>query len=372
MKDCYEVLGVEKSATDAEIKSAYRKLAKKYHPDMNPGDKEAEEKFKEVNDAYAILSDPEKRKKFDTYGAAAFENGGMGGGGFGGMDFDLGDLFGSFFGSGARQANPNAPRRGSDTQARVTLSFEEAAKGCKRKVEFKRVEICPECHGSCAAAGTSPETCPDCNGRGQINVQPRTPFGVIQTSKACPKCGGKGKIVKNPCKKCNGKGAIAKNVSVEVTIPAGIDDRQVLNVRGEGNSGVNAGPSGDLHVTVLVRPHPFFERDGYDVWCDVNVSYAQAVLGDSLEVPTLDGKVRYDLPAGTQPGTVLRLRGKGIQSLNGRGRGAQLLRIIVDVPKNLTEQQKEMLRAYDASFGSKPVKGNGEEDKKGFFGKKKK
>lgn len=380
-RDYYEVLGVSKTASDDEIKKAYRQKAKQYHPDLNPGDKEAENKFKEANEAYEVLSDADKKAKYDRYGHAGVDpnygaggGGGFGGfGGFGGMDFDLGDLFGSFFGGGgARQANPNAPRRGSDTQARVTLSFEEAAKGCKRKVEFKRVEICPECHGSCAAAGTSPETCPDCNGRGQINVQQRTPFGVIQTSKACPKCGGKGKIVKNPCKKCNGKGAIAKNVSVEVTIPAGIDDRQVLNVRGEGNSGVNAGPSGDLHVTVLVRPHPFFERDGYDVWCDVNVSYAQAVLGDSLEVPTLDGKVRYDLPAGTQPGTVLRLRGKGIQALNGRGRGDQLLRIIVDVPKNLTEQQKEMLRAYDASFGSKPVKGNGEEDKKGFFGKKKK
>lgn len=375
-RDYYEVLGVEKTASDDEIKKAYRKKAKEFHPDLHPGDKEAEDKFKEANEAYEVLSDPDKKSKYDRFGHAGVDpNYGAGGpgGGFGGMDFDLGDIFGSFFGGGfggGRQANPNAPRRGSDTQARVTLSFEEAAKGCKKKVEFTRIELCPECHGSGAASGTSPETCPDCHGRGQVNVQQRTPFGVIQTSKSCSRCGGKGQIIKTPCSKCKGKGAVSKKVTLEVDIPAGIDDRQVLNVGGQGNSGANGGPSGNLHVTVLVRPHPFFERDGYDVWCEVTISFAQAALGDTLEVPTLEGKVRYDVPAGTQPGTVFKLKGRGIQSLNGRGKGDQLVRLIVDVPKNLTSRQKELLREFEKESGSKAPSGDG--NGKGFFGKKKK
>ena len=375
-RDYYEVLGVEKTASDDEIKKAYRKKAKEYHPDLHPGDKEAEDKFKEANEAYEVLSDPDKKSKYDRFGHAGVDpNYGAGGpgGGFGGMDFDLGDIFGSFFGGGfggGRQANPNAPRRGSDTQARVTLSFEEAAKGCKKKVEFTRIELCPECHGSGAASGTSPETCPDCHGRGQVNVQQRTPFGVIQTSKSCSRCGGKGQIIKTPCSKCKGKGAVSKKVTLEVDIPAGIDDRQVLNVGGQGNSGANGGPSGNLHVTVLVRPHPFFERDGYDVWCEVTISFAQAALGDTLEVPTLEGKVRYDVPAGTQPGTVFKLKGRGIQSLNGRGKGDQLVRLVVDVPKNLTSRQKELLREFEKESGSKAPSGDG--NGKGFFGKKKK
>ena len=375
-RDYYEVLGVDKSASDDEIKKAYRKKAKEFHPDLHPGDKEAEDKFKEANEAYEVLSDPDKKSKYDRFGHAGVDpNYGAGGpgGGFGGMDFDLGDIFGSFFGGGfggGRQANPNAPRRGSDTQARVTLSFEEAAKGCKKKVEFTRIELCPECHGSGAASGTSPETCPDCHGRGQVSVQQRTPFGVIQTSKSCSRCGGKGQIIKTPCSKCKGKGAVSKKVTLEVDIPAGIDDRQVLNVGGQGNSGANGGPSGNLHVTVLVRPHPFFERDGYDVWCEVTISFAQAALGDTLEVPTLEGKVRYDVPAGTQPGTVFKLKGRGIQSLNGRGKGDQLVRLVVDVPKNLTSRQKELLREFEKESGSKAPSGDG--NGKGFFGKKKK
>ena len=375
-RDYYEVLGVEKTASDDEIKKAYRKKAKEFHPDLHPGDKEAEDKFKEANEAYEVLSDPDKKSKYDRFGHAGVDpNYGAGGpgGGFGGMDFDLGDIFGSFFGGGfggGRQANPNDPRRGSDTQARVTLSFEEAAKGCKKKVEFTRIELCPECHGSGAASGTSPETCPDCHGRGQVNVQQRTPFGVIQTSKSCSRCGGKGQIIKTPCSKCKGKGAVSKKVTLEVDIPAGIDDRQVLNVGGQGNSGANGGPSGNLHVTVLVRPHPFFERDGYDVWCEVTISFAQAALGDTLEVPTLEGKVRYDVPAGTQPGTVFKLKGRGIQSLNGRGKGDQLVRLVVDVPKNLTSRQKELLREFEKESGSKAPSGDG--NGKGFFGKKKK
>ena len=379
-RDYYEVLGVDKSASDDEIKKAYRRKAKEYHPDLHPGDKDAEDKFKEANEAYEVLSDPDKKSKYDRFGHAGVDPnygaggpGGGFGGGFGGMDFDLGDLFGSFFGGGfggGRQANPNAPRKGSDTQARVTLSFEEAAKGCKKKVDFSRIEICPDCHGSGAASGTSPETCPDCHGRGQVNVQQRTPFGVIQTSKSCSRCGGKGKIIKTPCSKCKGKGAVSKKVTLEVDIPAGIDDRQVLNVGGQGNSGVNGGPSGNLHVTVLVRPHPFFERDGYDVWCEVNISFAQAALGDTLEVPTLDGKVRYDVPAGTQPGAVFKLKGRGIQSINGRGKGDQLVRLVVDVPKNLTARQKELLREFEKESGAKVPAGDG--SSKGIFGKNKK
>ncbi len=380
-RDYYEVLGVAKTASDDEIKKAYRKKAKEYHPDLHPGDKEAEDKFKEANEAYEVLSDPDKKSKYDRFGHAGVDpnygaggHGGGFGGGFGGMDFDLGDIFGSFFGGGfggGRQANPNAPRRGSDTQARVTLSFEEAAKGCKKKVEFHRVEICSECNGSGAAAGTSPETCPECHGRGQVNVQQRTPFGVIQTSKSCSRCGGNGKIIKTPCSKCHGKGAVNRKVAIDVDVPAGIDDRQVLNVSGQGNSGANGGPSGNLHVTVFVRPHPFFERDGYDVWCEVTISFAQAALGDAIEVPTLDGKVRFDIPAGTQPGNVTRLKGRGIQSVNGRGKGDQYVRVVVNVPKNLSSRQKEILREFDAEFGSKSTLGDSEE-KKGFFGKKKK
>ena len=376
------MLGVDKSASDDEIKKAYRKKAKEFHPDLHPGDKEAEEKFKEANEAYEVLSDADKKAKYDRFGHAGVDpnygaggpGGGFGGFGGGGMEFDLGDLFGSFFGGGfggGRQSNPNAPRKGSDVQARVVLSFEEAAKGCKNTVEFTRVEMCPDCHGSGAAAGTSPETCPECHGRGQVNVQQRTPFGVIQTSKSCSRCGGKGKVVKTPCSQCHGHGIISKKVSLDIDVPAGIDDRQVLNVNGQGNSGMNGGPAGNLHVTVQVRPHPFFERDGYDVWCEVTISFAQAALGDTLEVPTLDGKVRYDVPAGTQPGAVFKLRGKGIQSLNGRGRGDQLVRLIVNVPKNLSAHQKELLREFDAEFGSRTPTGNGEE-KRGFFGGKKK
>lgn len=380
-RDYYEVLGVEKTASDDEIKKAYRKKAKEYHPDLHPGDKEAEEKFKEANEAYEVLSDADKKAKYDRFGHAGVDpnygaGGGFGGGFGGGMDFDLGDIFGSFFGGGfgggGRQANPNAPRRGTDTQARVTLSFEEAAKGCKKTIEFTRVEVCSDCKGSGAQSGTSPETCPECNGRGQVNVQQRTPFGVIQTSKSCSRCGGKGKIVKTPCSKCHGKGAINRKVKLEVNIPAGIDDRQVVNVSGQGNSGANGGPAGNLHVAVYVRPHPFFERDGYDVWCEVTISYAQAALGDSIEVDTLDGKVRYDIPAGTQPGNVARLKGRGIQSVNGRNRGDQYIRIIVNVPRNLTSRQKELLREFDAEFGSKSTLGGDSDDKKGFFGKKKK
>lgn len=376
-RDYYEVLGVDKGASTDDIKKAYRKKAKQYHPDLNPGNAEAEAKFKEVNEAYEVLSDDQKKARYDQFGHAGVDpNFGAGGaGGFGGFeDFDLGDIFSSFFGGGGfggggRRANPNAPRRGEDLQSSVTISFEEAAKGCKRKINVNRVEVCPDCHGSGAAAGTSPVTCPECHGTGQVTAQQRTPFGVVQTQKACSRCGGRGKIVEKPCPTCNGRGRNPKQSTLEINIPAGIDDRQVLNVRGEGNKGVNGGPSGDLHVNVNVRPHPFFERDGFDVWCEVNVSFVQAALGDTLMVPTLDGKVKYDIPAGTQPGSVFKLKGKGIQSLRTKTRGDQMVRIIVDVPKKLTDAQKEALLNFNKAMGASAPESD---EKKGLFGKFKK
>lgn len=380
-RDYYEVLGVDKNASEDEIKKAYRKLAKKYHPDLNPGDKEAEEKFKEANEAYEVLSDAEKKAKYDRFGHAGVDpNYGAGGAGYGGFngqgfDFDLGDIFSNIFGGGfggfGGSSNPNAPQRGSDTQTSVTISFEEAAKGCEREVQFSRIEVCDECHGSGAAPGSSPKTCPECNGRGQVTSQQRTPFGVIQTQKACSRCGGRGTIIENPCKKCHGAGRVRKPVKITVKIPAGIDDRQIINARGQGNKGVNGGPAGDLRVAINVRPHPIFERDGYNVWVEMHISFAAAALGCALQVPTLDGKVQYNVPAGTQSGDVFKLKGKGIQSLNNRGRGDELVRVIVDVPRNLNDRQKQLLRELDEALGNETAHLGNADDKKGFFGKKK-
>lgn len=383
-RDYYEVLGVDRNASEDEIKKAYRKLAKQYHPDLHPDDKAAEAKFKEANEAYEVLSDAEKKAKYDRFGHAGVDptygagqgGGGYGGGFGGGFDFDLGDIFsnifGGGFGGGFGGANPNAPQRGSDTQASVTISFEEAAKGCEREVETYRIEVCDDCHGSGAAPGSSPKTCPECHGRGQVTSQQRTPFGVIQTQKACSRCGGKGTIVENPCRKCRGAGRVRKMVKITVKIPAGIDDRQVINARGQGNKGLNGGPAGDLRVAVNVRPHPIFERDGYNVWVEMHISYAAAALGCTVQVPTLDGKVQYTVPAGTQPGDVFKLKGRGIQSLRDRGRGDELVRIVVDVPKGLNDTQKDLLRRLDEALGNETAHlGHGEE-KKGFFGKKKK
>ena len=378
-RDYYEVLGVSKSASDDEIKKAYRKKAKQYHPDLNPGDAEAEAKFKEANEAYEVLSDSQKKARYDQFGHAGVDpnygaGGGAYGGGFGGGGFDfgdLGDIFGSVFGGGfggGRQANPNAPQKGETVQTRVTISFEEAAKGCKRTVDINRVDSCPDCHGTGAGAGSAPKTCPDCQGRGYVNVQQRTPFGVISSQKSCPKCQGKGKVIDNPCSKCRGNGRVNKKVSVDVNIPAGIDDRQVFVVSGAGNAGVNGGPQGDLKVAVFVRPHAYFERDGYNVWLEQHVSFTQAALGDNIRIPTLDGDVKFDLPAGTQSETVFSLKGKGIQILNGRGRGDQLVRIVVDTPKNLTQRQRDLLAELEKELGVKrgaPI-GNGKE---GFFDK---
>ncbi|MEG0979324.1 MAG: molecular chaperone DnaJ [Oscillospiraceae bacterium] len=366
-RDYYEVLGVGKDASVDELKKSYRQQAKKYHPDLNPNDKEAEKKFKEVNEAYEVLSDSDKKAKYDQYGHAGVDpNFGAGGGYGGAYDFDLGDIFNTFFGGGfggsgfggfgGGRADPKAPQRGSNTNATVTISFEEAAKGCKVTVTTQRIERCEECSGTGAQKGTSPETCPDCQGRGQVSVQQRTPFGVISTSKECPKCNGKGKIVKSPCEKCKGIGMIRKAANIEVNIPAGIDDGQVISIRSEGNYGINGGPQGDLRVAINVRPHPFFERDGYDVWCDVTVTFAQAAMGYELFVPTLDGRVKYDMPEGTQPGAVFRLKERGIPHINGRSKGDQFVKIIVDVPTKLTDHQKELLKEFDNELIEKPAK----------------
>ena len=381
-RDYYEVLGIAKGATEDEIKKAYRAMAKKYHPDLNPGDKDAEAKFKECNEAYEVLSDPEKKARYDQYGHAGVDPNFGAGGGFGGFGFDggfdMGDIFSSFFGGGfggfgGGSRNPNAPQRGSDIQTNITISFEEAAKGCKRTVDIQRIEVCSECSGTGAAKGTQTQTCPDCNGRGQVTTQRRTPFGTVQTQSSCPRCGGKGTIIPTPCPKCKGTGRVRRPAKVEVNIPAGIDDRQALNIRSQGNKGVNGGPAGDLRVGINVRSHPHFTRDGFNVWHEISISYAQAALGSEVIVPTIDGDVKYTIPAGTQPGTVFKLRDRGIPVLNGRGRGDQLVRVNVEVPKRLTERQKELLKAFDSDLNPGSNAGSGSADKGGgIFGKKKK
>lgn len=381
-RDYYEVLGISKESTEEEIKKAYRQKAKLYHPDLHPDDKEAEAKFKEVNEAYEVLSNADKRQKYDRFGHAGVDpNYGAGqGSGFGfdgGMDFDLGDIFSSFFGGGfggsSRRADPNAPQRGSDIQTTITLSFEEAAKGCKKTVSYPRIEVCDQCSGSGSAKGSSTKTCPTCQGRGSVISQTRTPFGNIQQQKACTQCGGRGVIITDPCPRCKGKGRIRRTVSVDIDVPTGIDDGQIFQVRGKGNKGINGGSAGDLRVGVNVRPHPFFERQGNDVYCTVSVSYVQAALGAELNIPTLDGKVKYTIPAGTQPGDVFRMRGKGIKSVNGWGQGDQLVTVQVSVPKKLTSQQKEKLRELAAELDDEsPFTANPGDKSGGIFGKKKK
>ena len=371
-RDYYEVLGVQKGASADEIKKAYRKLAKENHPDLHPGDKAAEERFKEINEAYEILSDEDKRAKYDQYGHAAFDPNAGFGGGFGGFgDFgDLGDIFGDLFGGfgfgGSRTRNPNAPRQGESLRASVNISFEEAAFGCQKDVTIGRVEKCNDCGGNGCAPGTTPEVCPDCKGSGQVRTTQRTPFGMAQSMSACSKCRGTGKIIHQPCKTCRGMGSVRRQHKINVTIPAGIDDGQTISLRGQGNSGVNGGPAGDLLVTVIMRPHARFERDGTSVLLDQEISYAQAALGADVEVPTLDGPVKLTIPEGTQPGSVFRMRGKGIPYLRGSGRGDQFVTVHVAVPKNLTSSQKELLRQFAASMGEM------DGGRSGIFGKKKK
>ena len=367
-RDYYEVLGVNKGASDDEIKKAYRQAAKKYHPDLHPGDKEAENKFKEVNEAYEVLSDSEKKARYDQFGHAGVDpNFGAGGTGSPfGQDIDLGDIFSSFFGGfgGRRSSNPNAPRRGSDIETTLYITFEEAAKGCKKEVQYQAITTCKDCNGTGAQKGTTPKTCTACGGRGQVTINQRTPFGTVQTTRPCDTCKGRGKIVETPCRTCNGRGQVRRKKTVEVNVPAGINDEQVLNVAGHGNSGVNGGPAGDLHVYIGIRPHPIFERRGDDIWCDLPITFTQAALGATVTVPTLDGKASYDIHEGTQPGDVFKLKGKGVQHLGGRGRGDQYVRVVIEVPKNLNGKQKELIRQFDAALGDKNY-----QKRKGFMDK---
>lgn len=353
-RDYYEVLGVDKGADEATIKKAYRNLAKKYHPDMNPGDKEAEQKFKEVNEAYAVLSDSEKRARYDQYGHEGVDPnmGGAGFGDFGGFGgFDFGDIFSSFFGGGTSSSRRNAPERGEDLRAHVAISFEEAAFGCKKDISFNRVEACPDCSGSGAAKGTSAETCPTCKGTGTVRTTQRTALGMFQSTRPCDACKGRGKIVKTPCTNCRGTGYVRVKKTLEVNIPAGIDDGQRIILRGQGNSGRNGGPAGDLVVDVAVRPHPVFERDGYDLYCDVPVTFAEAALGAEIDIPTLEGKIKYTIPEGTQSHTQFTLRGKGIQIVNTQKKGDLIFRVIVEVPRGMNSSQKEALRAFADKCG---------------------
>lgn len=374
-RDYYEVLGVDKSASAEEIRKAYRKVTKENHPDLHPGDKACEERFKEANEAYAVLSDDEKRKKYDQFGHAAFDpNAGFSGGGFGGAGFegfgDLGDIFGDIFGGfggfgGSARSNPNAPRRGENLQTSVSVSFEEAAFGCEKEVTSSRVETCPDCKGSGCAPGTTPEICPDCSGSGTVRTTTRTPFGMAQTTAPCQKCRGTGKIIHQPCKTCRGMGQIRRQHKLKIKIPAGIDDGQAIPLRGQGNAGVNGGPAGDLHVIIQVRPHARLKRDGSSVLLEQEISYAQAALGAEVEVPTLDGAMKLTIPEGTQNGTVLRMRGRGVPYLRGSGRGDQFVTVRVSVPRNLTSSQKELLRQFAASMGEY-------DGGKNVFGKRKK
>ena len=373
-RDYYEVLGIQKGASEDEIKKAYKKLARKYHPDMNPGDKEAEEKFKEVNEANEVLSDPEKKARYDQFGFAGVDPnygaGAGGAGGFGGgFDFgDLGDIFGSFFGGGfggGQRRNPNAPQRGESIRASVSVSFTDAAFGCEKSVTLERSEMCGTCKGNGCAPGTTPEVCPDCHGTGTVQVRRQTPMGVFASNGPCRKCGGTGRLIHQPCPDCRGGGTVRKRKTIQVTIPAGIDHGQTISLRGQGNAGKNGGPAGDLLITVMVQPHDLFRRDGVDVFCEAPINFTQAVLGAELEIPTIDGKVKYSIPEGTQTGTVFRLKGKGIPVLNGRGRGDQYVTVTIETPRNLNKEQKEALRKFSETVGE-----NNYEKRKSFFKKK--
>ena len=361
-RDYYEVLGVSKGATDDEIKKSYRKLAKQYHPDLNPGDKAAEARFKEVNEAYEILSDKEKRARYDQFGHAGvdpnFNPGGGFGGGFGGFtdmgDIDLGDLFGSFFGGGfggGGSSRRNGPQKGETIRTGVAISFEEAAFGCEKEVTVSRTEQCDVCHGTGCAPGTTAEVCPDCHGSGTVRIQRGGGGFSFATTTTCPKCRGAGKILHQPCKTCNGAGSVRRQKKLAVTIPAGIDNGQAVSLRGQGGAGKNGGPAGDLLIAVTVRPHPTFRREGTSVYMDQPVSFVQAALGAELEIPTIDGTVKYTMPEGTQSGTTFRLRGKGIPGLNGRGRGDQYVTVKVQVPTGLSRAQKDALKAFGTTMG---------------------
>lgn len=360
-RDYYEVLGVEKGADDATIKKAYRQLAKKYHPDMNPGDKEAEKKFKEASEAYAVLSDPDKRRQYDQFGHSAFEGGGAGGG-FGGFDFSgadfsdiFGDIFGDFFGGGSSRGGSrnNGPMKGANLRTSVRISFEQAVFGVDKELDLNLKDTCKTCNGSGAKPGTSPETCHRCQGRGQVVTQHSTPFGTIRNSQVCPDCGGTGKTIKEKCPDCHGSGYISSRKKIQVSIPAGIDNGQSVRIRDKGEPGVNGGPRGDLLVEVVVDRHPIFQRQEMNIFSTVPVSFAVAALGGEILIDTVDGKVVYDVKAGTQTDTRIRLRGKGVPSLRNKDvRGDHYVTLVVQVPDKLSNEAKELLRQFDMETGN--------------------
>ncbi|MGI5873310.1 MAG: molecular chaperone DnaJ [Bacillota bacterium] len=378
-RDYYEVLGVDKGASEEEIKKAYKKMAKKYHPDLHPDDPDAAEKFKEVNEAASVLSDSDKRSRYDQFGHAGVDGNMGGGGGFGGFeDFGFGgfsDIFDSIFGGGGgRKADPNRPRRGEDISADITISFEEAAFGVEKDVTVNRRDECSVCHGTGAAAGSAPKTCPTCHGTGQVRTVQNTPLGQMQSVRPCHQCHGEGTIIEQPCSACNGNGFVRKKHTIKVSVPAGMADGNTLRVSGEGHCGAKGGPSGDLYVQTFVRPHELFERVNDDVYADEDITYAQAALGDQIRVPTLDGDVSFEIPSGTQNGAVFRLKGKGIPHLRGKGRGDHRIKVRVVIPSDLTEDQKDLLRAFDKTLSDKNyVKSakKAEKSHKNFFDKMK-
>ena len=376
-RDYYEVLGVDKNASDDEIKKAYRVLAKKYHPDLNPGNKEAEEKFKEASEAYAILSDADKRRKYDQFGHAAFENGG--GAGASGFGFsDMGDIFSNFgdifgdlfgggfgFGGGRRQADANAPRKGGNIKKVLDITFEEAVFGTKKEFTFNGLDTCSECGGSGAKRGTTPEKCTQCNGKGQVMFQRQSLFGMTMTQQACPQCRRLGKIIRQKCEKCNGEGFISRKKTIEVTIPAGIDDGQAVRLPEQGDPGVNGGPRGDILVYVRVKPSPIFQRDGLDIYSNVPLPFTKAALGGDMRIKTIDGEVVYTVTPGTQTDTRIRLRGKGVPSIrSSSSRGDHYVTFVVQVPNKLTKEQREILEAFDRTMEDIPNAGDSGKNKK--------
>ncbi len=371
-RDYYEVLGVEKNADDAALKKAYRVLAKKYHPDVNPGDAEAEKKFKEASEAYAILSDPEKRRQYDQFGHAAFEQGGGGAGGFGGFDFGgmdftdmFGDIFGDLFGGGRRGGRAsNGPRQGANIRKGIRITFEEAIFGCKKELDVVLKEHCPTCNGSGAKPGTSPETCTKCGGRGQVVYTSQSFFGTVQNVQTCPECGGSGKIIKQRCSDCGGSGYVSKRKTIEVDIPAGIDNGQSIRIREKGEPGINGGPRGDLLVEVTVSKHASFERQGMHIISNAPITFAQATLGADVRISTVDGDVLYTVKPGTKTNTTVRLKNKGVPSLrNAQVRGDHYVTLVIQTPEKLSAEAKEALRKFDELTGGS-LNANAESDKK--------
>lgn len=382
-RDYYEVLGVDRGADDATLKKAYRKLAKKYHPDMNPGDKDAEQKFKEATEAYGILSDPEKRKAYDQFGHAAFENGGAGGaggfGGFGGFDFNggdmgdiFGDIFGDLFGGGRSRRANNGPMKGANLRAVVHITFQEAIFGCEKELELTLKDTCKTCNGTGAKPGTSPETCSKCNGTGQVVYTQQSMFGMVRNVQTCPECNGTGKVIKEKCTDCRGTGFTSSRKKIQVSIPAGIDDGQSIRIREKGEPGTNGGPRGDLLVEIQVARHPIFQRQDMNIFSTAPITYAQAALGGTIRINTVDGDVEYEVKPGTQTDTKIRLKGKGVPSLRNKNvRGDHYVTLVVQVPTKLSESAKEALRAFDAACGNRPAaaKGTEKEKKKSFMDK---